>query len=351
MFSVKTLVSQYPQTPRKPLVNPFEFVRNPNGANAIGILKCWLISLTTKRPISVLAQSEISTSQDSQKTTRNENSKHKNKRPLDVLFKEALGLRKREINESEIEVDGGDDAELKKKLWDLEMELRQLKAKSEEQGSRLNQKLDGKVEDGSKPKPTSLHAVFVGENGGREKCFESNHVLVLKEISVDMQVLLRHLYDRGYFTGVNFLLENRFDISYFDNKYARDFLKSAVERFGKDNQEISAWLSGSDLKAIALFGCPSKRKREVFAAKRLRTFFRIPEETVCSSCSLKRSCKFVNQRAWNDDTKNLRLDLLMRLLSAYSLEDISAELKLTDNVKTCVSRLIHDIVSLTKSSV
>ncbi|KAJ8424403.1 hypothetical protein Cgig2_000615 [Carnegiea gigantea] len=192
------------------------------------------------RPISVLAPSEIPTSQESQKTTRNGNSKHKNKRPLDVLFKEALGLReRREINESEIEADGGDDAELKKKLWDLEMELRQLKAKSEEQGSRFNQKLDVKVEGGSKPKPKSLHALFAGENGGRAKLFESNHVLVLKETSVDMQVLLRHLYNRGYFTGVNFLLENRFDISYFDNKYARDFLKSAVERFGKDNQEIS----------------------------------------------------------------------------------------------------------------
>lgn len=209
------------------------------------------------------------------------NSKHKNKRPLDVLFKEALGLHEgREINESGIEVDGGDDAELKTKLWDLELELRQWKAKSEEQGSRFNQKLDVKVEGGSKTKPKSLHAVFAGENGGRAKLFESNHVLVLKEILVDMQVLLRHLYNRGYFTGVNFLLENRFDISYFDNKYARDFLKSAVERFGKDNQEISEWLSGSDLKAIALFGCPSKRKREVFAAKRLRTFFRMPEETV-----------------------------------------------------------------------
>jgi hypothetical protein len=43
---------------------------------------------------------------------------------------------------------------------------------------------------------------------------------------------------------------------------------------------IHRWLSGSDLKKIALFGCPSLEKKNVFAAKRLRKFFEIQENTV-----------------------------------------------------------------------
>lgn len=40
------------------------------------------------------------------------------------------------------------------------------------------------------------------------------------------------------------------------------------------------WLSGSDLKKVALFGCPSIAKKTVFSAKRLRTYFRIQEDNV-----------------------------------------------------------------------
>lgn len=40
------------------------------------------------------------------------------------------------------------------------------------------------------------------------------------------------------------------------------------------------WLSGSDLKKVALFGCPSLTKKTVFSAKTLRVFFKIQENTV-----------------------------------------------------------------------
>jgi hypothetical protein len=40
------------------------------------------------------------------------------------------------------------------------------------------------------------------------------------------------------------------------------------------------WLSGGELKQVALFGCPSVERRTVMAAKCLRSFFRIEENTV-----------------------------------------------------------------------
>lgn len=43
---------------------------------------------------------------------------------------------------------------------------------------------------------------------------------------------------------------------------------------------LCRWLSGSDLKNVALFGCPSVAKKTVFSAKRLRTYFRIQEDNV-----------------------------------------------------------------------
>jgi len=43
---------------------------------------------------------------------------------------------------------------------------------------------------------------------------------------------------------------------------------------------IHRWLSGSALKQVAVFGCPSTSRNDVFPAKRLRKFFEVPEDTV-----------------------------------------------------------------------
>lgn len=40
------------------------------------------------------------------------------------------------------------------------------------------------------------------------------------------------------------------------------------------------WLSSKNLKTVALFGCPSLDKTNVFAAKWLRKIFKIQEDTV-----------------------------------------------------------------------
>lgn len=383
MFTIKTLrLSQYySHICLKPPINPYGIFKNPDHAHSTEILKSLLISLATQRPISISSRLETPPSSKSPKTSQKGKLNSKNKRPLDVLFKEALGLcPKSEIMGSEIEENGDEDSELKNKLWVLELELRQLKAESEERGREMGSKLEEKVEFGCNSKPKSLVALFsdlggekeilgrkfeekvevggkskpkrslIALGGEKENLPRKREEVVLKEISGDMQLLLRHLYDMGYFKDVNFLPGNTFDVSCFDSVYARDFLKSAVERFGEDHQEISKWLSGSDLKTLALFGCPSLKKREVFAAKRLRFLFEISEESVCSKCCLKESCKFVNQSVWSGDNKNLRLDLLMRLLRTYSLEDIPPQLKLTQDLKACVSQLMHEIINLSKSA-
>jgi len=53
-----------------------------------------------------------------------------------------------------------------------------------------------------------------------------------------------------------------------------------TQHLGKLEFWIHRWLSASDLKKVALFGCPSLTKKNVFAAKRLRKFFEIQENTV-----------------------------------------------------------------------
>ncbi|KAK2989356.1 hypothetical protein RJ640_003038 [Escallonia rubra] len=46
---------------------------------------------------------------------------------------------------------------------------------------------------------------------------------------------------------------NKFEVTCFENRYKRDLLKHAAEKFGKNHQEVVKWLSGGDLKTVALF--------------------------------------------------------------------------------------------------
>ncbi|RVX03932.1 hypothetical protein CK203_021736 [Vitis vinifera] len=238
-----------------------------------------------------------------------ENKTQKGKKPLVDLFKEAVGLREKPESESE-----GEDRELKKRLRELEREVRRLKAnavtESETPKKKKELKKDGVLKEQTKPKTSSLE---------------------------------------GYFKDANFLPRSGLIYGAFDDSYSRAYIKFAAERFGKDNQEIAKWLSGSDLKKVALFGCPSLSRKSVFAAKRLRTFFRIQEELVCSKCVLKQSCKFVNQSVWKGDTKSLNLSVVMRLLTLYAMESMPPQLVLPDEVKASVGRLLKEVLRLSET--
>nr|XP_010925591.1 uncharacterized protein LOC105048094 [Elaeis guineensis] len=166
-----------------------------------------------------------------------------------------------------------------------------------------------------------------------------------KELSPEMLSLVRRLEEEGYLKDSNFSREGPLDpMDIPATLYSRHFLKSAAEKFGQDHQEIAKWLSGSDLKKIALFGCPSIERKTVFAAKRLRSFFSIQEDVICRGCKLKSSCKFVNQGVVRE--KKLILADVMRILAVFALDSVPKQLFIPNDLKFSVSKLLKEVVSL-----
>ncbi|KAM3204104.1 hypothetical protein P3L10_027513 [Capsicum annuum] len=269
------------------------------------------------------------------------------KKPLGVFFQEAVGLlEKSEQSESEDETE---NKEVKCKLRKLEEEVRILREKRKNEKSR-----NGNGVLGNEGKSKKLHELFMNEEGKSVKSRKSRPLsmedhTVYKELSPDLVMFVTHLYKEGYFKDSNFLPRKRFDITCFENSYARDFVKCAAEQFGRDHQEIAKWLSGSDLKKVAVFGCPSIAKKTVFSAKRLRSYFRIQEDNVCSKCTLKASCKFVNQNVPKSDMTNLHLVVVMRVITLYALESVPPQLVVPDEIKASVSRLLMDILRLSRT--
>ncbi|KAA8526747.1 hypothetical protein F0562_009024 [Nyssa sinensis] len=357
MVLLKTLRSNHFHTLLKHQ-NPSQYLNNPlrSPFTATDYIfsnphKSSLFSLIFQRTLSLSAQfeTELINSENSEQKNR------KTKKPLHLLFKEAVGLsEKLESSESDSNSDS-ETVELKKKLRKLEEDVRRLKEnKSEIEKMKKKPKKDyGDLNNESKPK--SLYALFANNAGNMEKSADTKSLkveepMVFKELSPDMVLFVSHLYKQGYFNNANFLPRNKFDVTCFENSYGRDFIKFAAEKFGKNNQEIAKWLSGSDLKKVALFGCPSLARKNVFSAKRLRTFFGIQEDTVCSICVLRQSCKFPNQSVWKGDTKNLNLAVVMRIIILYALESVPPQLVVPDEIKTSVSHLLKEVLNLSQAA-
>ncbi|KAH0721471.1 hypothetical protein KY284_006501 [Solanum tuberosum] len=250
------------------------------------------------------------------------------KKPLGVFFQEAVGLLEKSENK-----------ELKGKLEKLEEEVRfLLEMRKNEKEARNG---DGVL--ANKGKSKKLHELFMNEEVKSVKSVKSTPLsmedhTVYKELSADMVMFVTHLYNEGYFKYSNFLSGKKFDITCFENSYARNFITYAAKKFGRDHQETVKWLSGSDLKKVALFGCPSIAKQNVLSAKRLRKYFRIQEDNVCSKCALKASCKFVNQNVRKGDRTNLHLAAVLRVIILYALESVPPQLVIPDEIKASVSR-------------
>ncbi|KAF3442372.1 hypothetical protein FNV43_RR16288 [Rhamnella rubrinervis] len=267
------------------------------------------------------------------------------RKPLDVLFKEAVELcPKSEDSETQIEEENN---ELKTGLRKLERELKSLKANSD--GNMDAKETKSKNSNGR----SSVYAVFAGRGRSNERDMEKRREdsTVHKELSPDMELFVSHLYKEGYFKDANFLPGNRSSLDFccFEDSYGRGFIKFAAERFAKENQEIAKWVSGSDLKKVAHFGCPSLSRRSVFSAKRLRNFFEIQEDTVCSKCVLKPSCKFVNQNVWKGGVKNLKLTDAMNVITLYALDAVPPELSVPDEIKASISQLLKEILKLSQT--
>ncbi|KAL7218666.1 hypothetical protein ACSBR2_011849 [Camellia fascicularis] len=237
------------------------------------------------RPISVPAQFK-SESISNQQT----------KKPLHVLFKEAVGLSEK-IEPIEAE-NKPETNELKKRLRKLEEEVRRLKENSSEKVKVENLKKKKIENDESSSK--GLYGLFANKG--------------------------------GYFVNANFLPNNKFDITCFENSYGRDFIRNAAEKFGKNNQEIvnsfksyelklwmHRWLSASDLKKV------------------------------CSKCVLKSSCKFVNQSVWKGNNNNLNLAVMMRVIILYTMESVPPQLVVPDEIKASVSVLLKEVLNLSQT--
>ncbi|OVA16137.1 hypothetical protein BVC80_8927g19 [Macleaya cordata] len=112
---------------------------------------------------------------------------------------------------------------------------------------------------------------------------------------------------------------------------------------GDSHLEIS--LSSSDLETIARFGCPSVEKNTAFAAKRLRSFFSIQEKIVCQACKLKSSCTVVNHTVGKRKISYLSLVDIMRVLTLYGLELVSAQLVIPKEIKDSANKLLGEVVN------
>lgn len=71
---------------------------------------------------------------------------------------------------------------------------------------------------------------------------------------------------------------------------------------------------------------------------------------MCRECVLRESCKLVNQSVWNSETNTLRLDTVMKVITLYALELVPSQLKITQELKDSVSRVLRDIVKLSQTT-
>nr|VDD02742.1 unnamed protein product [Brassica rapa] len=242
------------------------------------------------------------------------------KKLLSVVFEEAVGLRpKPETSETQEEEEGN---ELKRKLFELEKKLTELK-NTEPVIKKKLKKVVGTVPELQTEKSRNLYTLFKANEEKREE--EDDVVRVYKELPLEMVSFVKLLHKKG------------------------TFVKFAAERFGKDYQEIAKWLSGSDLKTIVLFGCPSLEKRAIFAAKTLRKFFDIHENNVCEKCVLKDKCKFPNQSVWDGKSQNLHLSVVMKVITLYPLDLTHPKLQVPQEVQDSVSRLLTEIQNLSRT--
>ncbi|XP_015054881.1 uncharacterized protein LOC107001285 [Solanum pennellii] len=208
---------------------------------------------------------------------------------------------------------------------------------------------DGVSENEGKSK--KLHELFMKEEVKSRKSIllsMEDHT-VYKELSPDMVMFVTHLYVNCTLRDSNFLPRKKSGITCFNNSYALDFVKNAVGQFGRDYQKVNKWLFGSNLKKIALLGCPSTAKKNILFAKRLHTMFYVLLHQVCRKCALKASCKFVNQYVRKGDMTNLHLVVVMGVITLDALESVAPHLVIPDEIKASVSRLMINIFRLSQT--
>lgn len=286
----------------------------------------------------------------SQIDSETKNEKKPNRKPLTILFQEAVGLCERaDTSESEEESENSD---AKRKLRELEREIRVLKAESEDKNRWKEELKVDRVESEQARRLSELFGAKKQDAGPKLKIkVEEPEVKkeVYAKLSPDAESFCRHLYDEGYLKKANFFRKGRFALEDLDRDYGRTFLWHAAEEFGRDHQQIAKWLCSSNLKEVLHFGCPTLAKKSVFAAKRLRKFFNIEEQSVCCKCALKDSCKFAKKFVWGQDDGVLKFSDVMRVIILYALDKAHPQLTLPDEIEDSVARLLKEVVELSRT--
>ncbi|KAI3457613.1 hypothetical protein Pfo_014276 [Paulownia fortunei] len=309
------------------------------------------LSSISGRPFSLSAQFAEKIEEKSQKCTE----------PLSSFFKGAVLVSERTKNSVVEAEDNSANAKLKEKLRNLEAEVRSLNEKRCENGKTLKLHSEKRELTMRKGANRSLWALLTDKETKKVKLLEptdfgNEDPMVHKELSSDMQMFTHHLYMEGYLKDASFMPKDKFDLTCFEVSYAREFLKFAAVKFGKDHQEIAKWLSASDLKKVAFFGCPSLGRRSVKAAKRMRRFFEIEEHkassldklTVCQKCTLKESCKHANMIS-RKGSNQLCLASVTRVLIMYAMESVPQQLVVPEEINNSVSRLLKEIINLSQA--
>ncbi|XP_057726062.1 uncharacterized protein LOC130941531 isoform X2 [Arachis stenosperma] len=246
------------------------------------------------------------------------NNNNNKKQPLHALFMEAVGLKHHHHPQQEQESESESNFELKRNLTQLQQQLRTF----------------NKHVPVINTKRRSLFSVFTNQPPEHDTQIVNNkkrEPMILKELSPEMEGFLELLFQMGYFNHANFAKgKDMFDLSWFDTEFGRGYIKFAAQRFGREKQELAKWLSGSALKEVAMFGCPSVDK-------------------VCSKCALRESCKFENQSVWKGDTKILNLVVVMKVLTSYDLEMVHPKLVVPDTVKNSVRKLLKEATKLSQT--
>jgi hypothetical protein len=315
--------------------------------------------------------------------------------PVDLVFKEAIGLENMPENKrlnSEIGGMGNlqPESQLEKSrsmlgfqreiintlrgtVNGLESTIKEIKRKiaalenSEKQMTKnyleLEKSLSGKTHNNTEESYVETEVPENQEKGAKsekKKRRTTKKVRLKEKPSVDSGVgslehpwaewvqFLEHLNDSGYLSKALNFQGGPIDLRDCSMELLGHHLRFAAQIFAKDHAEISKLLSGSDMRKIALFGCPSLEKKDVFAAKRLRSFFNIEQGTACRPCNLKDTCSAPFAKV--SKVRSLTAEDVVRLLCTFGLNAEKNELSIPDDVKQSVVNLLKELVDFSTSS-
>lgn len=160
---------------------------------------------------------------------------------------------------------------------------------------------------------------------------------------------LGHLNEKGYLSKALSFTRGPVDLRGLSTDELYGFIKFAAVTFVKDHPEISKLLSGSDVRKAVLFGSPSVEIKVVMAARRLRSFFSIEEDTADIPVNLE----YTNNApsAVVSKVKSVDLEDLVRLLCAFGLNAEKNEISIPDEIKQSVVNLLKELVDFSTSIV